>query len=154
MPSDNDPTKLSFCRVRKSDRERFKPTISHSVFPSDSTAMIAPFVISQRDLSPKLTTCQNKRKDCTLIWSFFFQISLLFRGGNKRKQKCFVCSTSVSLEVQACNPRMSGWSTGERNRCWNYQLIAIPIVSGQLTVLVPSFSYLTRTVFSYQAHTV
>lgn len=72
MPSDNEPTKLSFCRVRKSDRERFKPTISHSVFPSDSTAMIAPFVISQRDLSPKLTTCQNKRKDCTLIWSFFF----------------------------------------------------------------------------------
>ena len=83
MPSDNDPTKLSFCRVRKSDRERFKPTISHSVFPSDSTAMIAPFVISQRDLSPKLTTCQNKRKDCTLIWSFFFKSPFCFVVGTK-----------------------------------------------------------------------
>ena len=102
MPSENEPTKLSFCRVRK-----FTATISHSVFPSDSTAMIAPFVISQRDLSPKLKICQNKRKDGILIWSFFFPNLPSVSWWEQKETKVFRVLPSVSLEVQACNPRMS-----------------------------------------------
>ncbi len=51
-------------------KERFKPTTSHSVFPSDSTAMIAPLVISQRDLSPKLTACQNEKHSAPCLSCF------------------------------------------------------------------------------------